>query len=154
MTTFEAELLRDYPGVHAAVEATAKRYSITFSDALTDILWHAAETYAGARPVELHRAHTATCECCGEPFTAQRVDARFCGPTCRKRVSRARQVPPMMTRILKRETFAKPTTKPRAVHLVHCHRCGKPFHTTAGRALYCSIGCRNLNARARSKTNA
>jgi predicted nucleic acid-binding Zn ribbon protein len=33
------------------------------------------------------------CAVCGKAFVAKRSDARFCGPTCRQRASRAERVP-------------------------------------------------------------
>ena len=32
-----------------------------------------------------------TCSVCGETFEARRRDAKYCGPTCRKRAERLRE---------------------------------------------------------------
>jgi hypothetical protein len=40
-----------------------------------------------------------SCEQCGKPFEAQTRAATFCGPTCRKRASRAPSVPEPLTSV-------------------------------------------------------
>jgi len=40
------------------------------------------------RPSRKHAPHPVTCSACGETFQAKRIDARYCGATCRKRAQR------------------------------------------------------------------